>query len=330
MRGAILAATAALLCSAGVVHAGTLADVRERGTLNCGVSEGLRGFSEQDDSGAWVGFDVDFCKAVAAAVLGDGGKVEYVSLSAEDRFAALADGKIDLLSRNSTWTMTRDLEQGLEFAGVSYYDGQGFMIPALFGATSPLQLDGATICLVSGTTTEANLTAYFEAAGLSVSVLAFDERPEARAAYEAGQCDGYTADRSALAAERSLLAVPEDHVILKDVISKEPLGPVTRDGDQEWTSLVRWTLLALIDAEERGLDAAAVAGAKADEARRVGAPAVAAFGLDADWLIDVMAAVGNYAEIFDRHLGEDTPMQLSRGVNALWNQGGLLYAPPMP
>lgn len=330
MRHSILTAAAVLLLSAGAVHAGTLDDVRERGTLNCGVSEGLRGFSERDETGAWAGFDVDFCKAVAAAVLGDAEKVEYVSLSAETRFGALTDKRIDLLSRNSTWTMARDLEQGLEFAGVSYYDGQGFLIPTLFGAISPLELDGATVCLVSGTTTEANVTAYFEAAGMSVSVLPFDERPEARAAYEAGQCDAYTADRSALAAERSLLAVPEDHVILKDVISKEPLGPVTRDGDQEWTSLVRWTLFALIDAEERGLDSASMSGAKADEARRIGAPAVAAFGLEEDWLVNVLAAVGNYAEIFEGHLGEDTPMQLSRGVNALWNQGGLLYAPPMP
>lgn len=329
-RGHLAAAALAFLASPSIGVAGTLDDVRARDKLVCGVSEGLGGFSEQDGAGAWQGFDVDFCRAVAAAVLGDTGKVEYVPLSAEARFAALSDGKIDLLSRNSTWTMSRDLDLGLDFPGTSYFDGQGFLIPAIFGAISPLELDGATICVVSGTTTEANATAYFAKAGLTVSFLSFEERPEARAAYAEAKCDAYTADRSALAAERAELAVPEDHVILKDVISKEPLGPVTRDSDAQWTSLVRWTLFALIDAEERGLDTAAMAAAGADEAKLMGAPAVKSLGLSDDWLVKVLAGVGNYAEIFDRNLGEQTPMQLSRGVNALWTQGGILYAPPMP
>lgn len=329
-RGHLAAAALAFLASTSIGVAGTLDDVRARDKLVCGVSEGLGGFSEQDGAGAWQGFDVDFCRAVAAAVLGDTAKVEYVPLSAEARFAALSDGKIDLLSRNSTWTMSRDLDLGLDFPGTSYFDGQGFLIPAIFGAISPLELDGATICVVSGTTTEANATAYFAKAGLTVSFLSFEERPEARAAYAEAKCDAYTADRSALAAERAELAVPEDHVILKDVISKEPLGPVTRDSDPQWTSLIRWTLFALIDAEERGLDTAAMAAAGADEAKLMGAPAVKSLGLADDWLVKVLAGVGNYAEIFDRNLGEQTPMQLSRGVNALWTQGGILYAPPMP
>ncbi|KQU99236.1 amino acid ABC transporter substrate-binding protein [Devosia sp. Root105] len=329
-RGQLAAALLAFLASSSVGFAGTLDDVRARDKLICGVSEGLGGFSKQDATGAWQGFDVDFCRAVAAAVLGDAGKVEYLPLSAEARFAALSDGKIDLLSRNSTWTMSRDLDLGLDFPGTSYFDGQGFMIPAIFGAISPLELDGASICVVSGTTTEANAAAYFEKAGLKVSFLSFEARDAARAAYAEARCDAYTADRSALAAERAALPTPDEHVILKDVISKEPLGPVVRDSDPQWTSLIRWTLFALIDAEEQELDAASMGGAGADTAKAMGAPAVKALGLADDWLVKVLAGVGNYGEVFERNLGEETPMQLSRGVNALWTQGGILYAPPMP
>lgn len=329
-RGLLPAAALAVLASTSVGLAGTLDEVRARDKLICGVSEGLGGFSERDGAGTWQGFDVDFCRAIAAAALGDAGKVEYVPLSAEARFAALSDGKIDLLSRNSTWTMSRDLGLGLDFPGTSYFDGQGFMIPAIFGAISPLELDGASICVVSGTTTEANATSYFEKAGLKVTFLSFEERDAARAAYAEAKCDAYTADRSALAAERAALPTPDEHVILKDVISKEPLGPVVRDSDPQWTALVRWTLYALIDAEEQGLDAASMEGTGAAAARSMGAPAVKALGLSDDWLVTVLADVGNYAEIFARNLGVETPMQLSRGVNALWTQGGILYAPPMP
>jgi len=329
-RGLLPTAALAVLASTSIGLAGTLDEVRARDKLICGVSEGLGGFSERDGAGIWQGFDVDFCRAIAAAALGDAGKVEYVPLSAEARFAALSDGKIDLLSRNSTWTMSRDLGLGLDFPGTSYFDGQGFMIPAIFGAISPLELDGASICVVSGTTTEANATSYFEKAGLKVTFLSFEERDAARAAYAEAKCDAYTADRSALAAERAALPTPDEHVILKDVISKEPLGPVVRDSDPQWTALVRWTLYALIDAEEQGLDAASMAGTGAAAARSMGAPAVKALGLSDDWLVTVLADVGNYAEIFARNLGEETPMQLSRGVNALWTQGGILYAPPMP
>jgi len=309
--------------------AGTLDDVRARNVLICGVSEGLPGFSEKDGSGAWRGFDVDFCKAVAGAVLGSVAKVEYRPLSAENRFDALKKGEIDLLSRNSTWTMSRDLELGVAFAGISYFDGQGFLMPALVGATSPLQFDGASICVVTGTTTEQNAARYFTKHDLRVTFVRFAERAAARAAYASGKCDVFTGDRSALAAERSLLAKPEDHVILRDVISKEPLGPVTRKGDDQWAGLVRWTLFALINAEEQGLDSKTVGTSLRQTAIDIGKPAAKALNLADDWLVKVIGGVGNYGEIFERNLGSDTPLALSRGMNALWTQGGLLYAPPM-
>jgi general L-amino acid transport system substrate-binding protein len=309
--------------------ADTLDDVRARKMLICGVSEGLPGFSEKDRSGVWRGFDVDFCKAVAAAVLGDVAKVEYRPLSANARFDALKNRKIDLLSRNSTWTMSRELELGLAFAGISYFDGQGFLVPALYGATSPLQLGGASICVVTGTTSETNAAAYFAKHNLRVSFQRFAERAAARKAYAAGKCDAFTGDRSGLAAERSLLKSPQDHVILRDVISKEPLGPVTRQGDPRWTSLVRWTLFALINAEELGLNASTVATTQSQKAKELGAPATKALGLPDDWMVKVVGGTGNYAEIFERNLGADTPLALSRGMNALWTEGGLLYAPPM-
>jgi general L-amino acid transport system substrate-binding protein len=309
--------------------AGTLDDVRSRGKLICGVSEGLPGFSEKDGSGAWQGFDVDFCKAVAAAVLGDTAKVEYVPLSATVRFDALTDRRIDLLSRNSTWTMSRDLELGIDFAGVSYFDGQGFLVPTLFGASSALQLDGARICVATGTTSEQNATEFFQSKNLKVTFLRFNKWADARAAYAAEKCDVFTGDRSALAAERSLLPTPQNHVILRDVISKEPLGPMTRKDDPKWTGLVRWTLFALINAEELGLNMKSIATDQRQQAIALGAPATKSLGLADDWLVKVIGGVGNYSEIFERNLGENTPLNLSRGINALWTQGGLLYAPPM-
>jgi general L-amino acid transport system substrate-binding protein len=309
--------------------AGTLDDVRSRDKLICGVSEGLPGFSEKDGSGVWRGFDVDFCKAVAAAVLGDTAKVEYVPLSADARFKALTDRRIDLLSRNSTWTMSRDLELGVEFVGIGYFDGQGFLIPTLLGATSALQLDGAKICVGSSTTSEQNAADFFQSKKLKVSFLRFTEGPDARAAYASEKCDAFTADRSALAAARSLLPVPQNHVILRDVISKEPLGPVTRKDDPKWTGLVRWTLFALINAEELGLNSESIVAGQRQHAIDLGVPATRSLGLANDWLVKVIVGVGNYAEIFERNLGENTPLALSRGMNALWTQGGLLYAPPM-
>jgi general L-amino acid transport system substrate-binding protein len=309
--------------------AGTLDDVRSRDKLICGVSEGLPGFSEKDGSGVWRGFDVDFCKAVAAAVLGDTAKIEYVPLSADVRFNALTDRRIDLLSRNSTWTMSRDLELGIEFVGISYFDGQGFLIPTLLGATSALQLNGAKICVGSSTTSEQNAADFFQSKKLKVSFLRFREGSDARAAYASEKCDVFTADRSALAAARSLLPMPQNHVILRDVISKEPLGPVTRKDDPKWTGLVRWTLFALINAEEFGLNSKSIAASQRQQAIDLGAPATRSLGLANDWLVKAIEGVGNYAEIFERNLGQNTPLDLSRGTNALWTQGGLLYAPPM-
>ena len=317
------------VAGAGGAAAGTRDDVVARGRLVCGVSVGLPGFSEKDETGTWHGFDVDFCKAVAAAVLGDVNKVEYVPLSADVRFDALKNRRIDVLSRNSTWTMSRDLELGLEFAGVVFFDGQGFLAPALLGATSPLQLNGAKICVGQGTTSESNAAAFFHRNNLKVTFLGFAERADVHQAYADGKCDVWTGDRSALAAERSLLASPQDHVILRDVISKEPLGPVTRNDDPKWTGLVRWTLFALINAEEMGLNSRSVAADQRRLAVDLGAPAARALGLSDDWLVKVVAGVGNYGDIFERNLGQDTPLELGRGMNALWNQGGLLYAPPM-
>lgn len=334
-----LVAGALWLAFTGVAAAATLDDVRARDRLICGVSEGLPGFSDRDEAGAWHGFDVDFCRAVAAAVLGDSDKIDYVALSATDRFEALQNGRIDLLSRNSTWTMSRDLGLGIEFTGIAYYDGQSFLANAVDGMTSALELLGARICVVSGTTTEDNAAEYFARNAIDVTFVRYSKRADARDAYTSGQCDVFTADRSALAAERSLLANPDDHVILPEVISKEPLGPVTREGDAAWTGLVRWTLYGLINAEERGLTAAeiapvagfALAAAKdiRSEAIKLGKPASQSLDLPEDWLAVVIGSVGNYREIFDRNLGEDTPLAIGRGINALWTEGGILYAPPM-
>ncbi len=322
--GAVLVAA---FGATAVAQAGTLDDVRARDRLICGVSDGLPGFSVRYPEGDWAGFDVDICRAIATAALGDFNKVEYVPLSAAARFDALRSGRIDVLSRNSTWTMSRDLG-GLEFAGIAYYDGQGFMARAVDGMTSALQLDGARVCVVNGTTTEENAAAYFQANGLNVSFVRFTSRPEARMAFASNDCDVFTADASALAAERSILPAPDDYVLLPEIISKEPLGPVTRDGDPAWTGLVRWTLYGLINAEEHGMSDESVEGNR-EQAAALGKPAAVPLGLADDWLASVIASVGNYGQIFDRNLGEGSPLAIRRGVNALWTEGGILYAPPM-
>ncbi|MCB9992197.1 MAG: amino acid ABC transporter substrate-binding protein [Hyphomicrobiaceae bacterium] len=320
----VLLALVTILGLALPASAGTLDDVRNRDRLICGVSEGVAGFSIKDQNGGWHGFDVDFCKAVAATVLGDPAKVDYVSLSADQRFDALRQGKIDLLSRNSTWTMRRDLALGLDFVGPIYIDGQSFLVPALYGLTSVRQMEGATVCVVSGTTSEVNGPNFFTAAGMNVTFLPFSGRVEARKAYEAGDCDALTGDRSALAGERAQTADPDAHFLLRDVISKEPLSPVVRQDDPQWTDLVRWTLFALINAEELGLGPN-----DSDRLRQLGAPMVETYGLDPDWFANMLSAVGSYKDMFARNLGEQTPLGLGRGLNALWTEGGLLYAPPM-
>jgi general L-amino acid transport system substrate-binding protein len=322
--------TAALVTTgvlATSVHAATLDDVRARGKLICGVSDGLPGFSARSPDGSWSGFDVDVCRAIAAAALGDPNAVDYVPLSAAARFDTLREGKVDVLSRNSTWTMSRDLG-GLEFAGIAYYDGQGFMGHVVDGMTSALELNGARVCVVSGTTTQDNAAAWFAANDMNITFVRFTSRPEARMAFASNDCDVFTADASALAAERSILPNPDDYVIFPEIISKEPLGPVTRDGDQAWTALVRWTLYGLINAEERDMTDESVEGNRAG-AVTLGKSASAPLGIAEDWLAVVIASVGNYGQIFDRNLGEGSPLAIRRGVNALWTKGGILYAPPM-
>jgi general L-amino acid transport system substrate-binding protein len=315
-------------------HAATLEDVLARGRLVCGVSDGLAGFSDRDAGGAWAGFDVDFCRALATAIFADPAKVDYVPLSAADRFEAVRNGRIDLLSRNSTWTLSRDRD-GLEFAGVAYHDGQGFLVRAGEGVSSALQMQDARICVLGDTTTETNAAAFFASRGVAVTFQRFQTRAEARAAYAGERCDAYTADRSALAAERSLMSDPEEHVFLRETISKEPLGPVTREGDQAWTDLVRWTLFGLINAEEAGISQDGLAGTdekagkQKDAAVAMGEAAAKAFRLDPGWLVAVVAKVGNYGDVFDRNLGRDSPLGIERGMNALWSAGGILYAPPM-
>lgn len=316
--------------------AGAIDDIKKRGAVVCGVSEGVPGFSAQGEGGAWAGLDVDFCRALAAAVLGDVGKVKIVPTSSNDRFKELAAGNVDVLTRNTSWTMERELAQGISFPGVLYFDGQGFMVPRELGLSSPNQLNGARICVLSGTTSEANAAAYFAKIGLSVELMPFPHRKEAIDAYEAGSCDARTADRSALFGEMQLLADPSRHMVLAATISKELLGPAVRSGDPAWSDAVRWVLASLIHAEELGLSRATLQSADPElgpeqarfvlESGKLGVK----LGLPADWVEYVIRGVGNYAEMFDRNLGKESALGMTRGVNALWRDGGLMYAPPMP
>ena len=308
--------------------------IRLRGALNCGVNEGLLGFSYRASTGEWAGIDVDYCRAIAAAILGDSTRVEFVPLDASSRFDALKSGKIDVLSRNTTWTMNRDVDMGLEFVGVLYFDGQGFMTSDGKGLVSAQQLAGATVCVQSATTTEANMAYYFKAHGVDVAVKTFQSRDEMVKAYLDGVCDAYSADRSALFADRSGFAEPTKHTILPEVISKEPLGPVVLQGDQEWTEIARWVLAGLINAEEVGLTReAALNGQELDgDAKRLteGAGASGAkLRLEWNWLRTAVAAVGNYGEFYNANIGKGGALGMDRGLNALWKKGGILFAPPM-
>jgi general L-amino acid transport system substrate-binding protein len=342
MRGAFrirLQPSALAVLAAGLVAlpavAGTLDKVKQRGTLECGVSEGLRGFSEKDAQGRWAGFDVDFCRAVAAAVLGDAGKVNFTPLSAGERFEALKQGKVDLLSRNSTWTLGREAGLGLAFAGITYHDGQGFLVARSLGVDGALSLDKAKVCVEAGTTTQLNLGDFFRANSMNFEEKAFPSAAEALAAFQSGQCNVLTRDQSALYAERLKLPKPGDAVILPDVISKEPLGPVTRSDDFPWFNIVKWVNFALVNAEELGVSAAnadeAVASTKPDVRRLTGAEGGfgKSLGLDEAWAIRAVKATGNYSEIYERNLGVNSPLGIPRGLNQLWNMGGVLYAPPM-
>ena len=324
-----------LVVGALAVQAGTLADVQAKGSVTCGVSKGLAGFSAADSSGTWTGIDVDVCRAVAAAVLGDATAVTFVPLTAKERFTALQSGEIDMLSRNTTWTITRDASLGLNFAGVNYYDGQGFMVPVDLGVSSVLELDGATICISTGTTTELNLADFFRVNGMSYEPVPVETGAEAQQQYLAGACDVYTTDRSALAARRTAFETPDDHMLLPEIISKEPLGPLVRHGDDNWADINMWVLNALITAEELGVTKANAAemGASAknpEVGRLLGTEGSlgAMLGLDADWAARAIDVAGNYGEIFANTIGENSPIGLARGVNALWTDGGLIYSPP--
>ena len=332
----LLASLLLLLCSLSLAGAATLDDVKSRGKLLCGVNPGLQGFAAQTAEGQWAGFDVDFCKAVAAATLGDASLVAFVPLDAAERFDKLKSGAVDVLARNTTWTMERETKLGLRFAGVSYHDGQGFIVKKLLGVTSALQLSGASICFLSGTTTQANVEDFFREKEMTFTPVMFGKIDDLVKAFDEGKCDTYTADLSQLYAVRLKLANPDDSVVLADVISKEPLGPAVRQGDDQWLNIVRWTLFAVINAEELGVTSAGVealaAESKAPPVRRLlGTEGSfgADLGLDPAWARRAIKATGNYGEIFNRNLGKDSPLAIERGINALWNGGGLLYAPPV-
>jgi general L-amino acid transport system substrate-binding protein len=322
--------------AAGIASAQTLADVQARGTLKCGSNEGLAGFAFPDSSGNMQGFDVALCRAVAAATLGDAQAVEFVPLTSQTRFTALAAGEVDVLVRNSTWTFTRDNDLGLDFVGVNYYDGQGFMVRRDLGVSSASELDGATVCIQTGTTTELNLADFFRVNNISYEPVPVATNAEGQQQYLAGACDVYTTDISGLAATRATFENASEHVIMPEVVSKEPLGPVVRHGDNAWADIVRWTLYALIAAEENEVTSANVremASATTDNPeinRMLGTEGELGqkLGLSSDWVVNVISSVGNYGEIFEAYIGENTPVGLARGLNAQWTDGGLMYAPP--
>ena len=324
---------AALL--AGVAGAGTLEDVKARGVLNCGSNVGLTGFGAPDANGEYQGFDVALCKAVAAAVLGDASKVKFVPLTGETRFTALASSEVDLLVRNSTWTFSRDVDLKFDVVATNYYDGQGFMVKKDLGVSSAKELDGATVCIQTGTTTELNLADFFKANNMTYTPVNVADDSEGQRQYLAGACDTYTTDASGLAASRATMPDADNHIILPEIISKEPLGPMVRHGDNVWGDVVRWTFFALIAAEEYGVNKAnieevATTTTNPEIKRLLGTEGDlgAMLGLDKDWAKRAIAANGNYGEIFEANIGSATPIKLARGLNALWTQGGLQYAPP--
>ena len=331
-----LGTLAAAGLAAGVAAAGTLDDVKAKGFVQCGISTGVAGFAFTTADGAWDGFDIAICRAVAAAIFGDPKAVKFTPTTGKTRFTALASGEIDMLSRNTTWTFSRDADLKFTFLGVNYYDGQGFMVPKALGVSSASELDGATVCIQTGTTTELNLADFFRANGISYEPVPLETNAEGRAKYLAGACDVYTTDASGLAATRSTFENPGDHVILPEIISKEPLGPLVRHGDDEWGDIVRWTLNALIIAEEKGITAANVAdlasapGKDPEINRLLGTEGEysAMIGLDKNWAVNAISAGGNYGELFEAHIGVNTPIGLARGLNALYTEGGLIYSPP--
>lgn len=329
------ALAAALGLTATTAYADVLSDVKAKGYLQCGVTGGVAGFSAPDSSNNWSGLEVDFCRAMAAAIFNDSEKVRYTPLTSQERFTALSAGEIDILSRTTTWTMSRDTQLGINFVGTMFYDGQGFMVRKADGIASAKDLSGAAICIESGTTTELNAADYFAANGMEFNTVVFVDQDEVVKAYEDGRCDVYTTDSSALASERSKFANPDDHVILPEIISKEPLGPVVRQGDDLWFNIARWTYFALLEAEELG-----VTQANVDEQLGSDNPAIkrllgvegdfgTPIGLTKDWAYQIVKHIGNYGESYERHVGPSTPIGLARGLNALWRDGGIQYSPPI-
>ena len=332
---AMFALATALGMAASPASAQTLNSVKTRGMLNCGANGTLAGFGLPDAQGKWTGLDVDVCRAVAAAVLNDANKVKFVPLSAKDRFTALQSGEVDVLVRNTTWTSSRDSSLGLNFTGVDYYDGQGFMVRKSLKVNSALELGDASVCVQQGTTTELNLADYFHGHNMKLKTVTFATANEAVKAYDTGRCDAYTTDASGLYAERMRLANPDDHIVLPEIISKEPLGPAVRHGDDQWFDIVKWTLFAMINAEELNITSKNI-----DEMVKSTNPDVKRFvgtegnygeqlGLTKDWAVRIIKQVGNYGESFDRNVGAGSPLKIDRGLNKLWNKGGIQYAPPI-
>jgi general L-amino acid transport system substrate-binding protein len=330
---AFLAAPASI--ASAQIKSATLDKVKGAGVLTCGVSVGLPGFSQPDSKNQWSGLDVDVCRAIAAAVLGDASKVKYIPLTAKERFTALQSGEIDVLSRNTTWTHTRDTSLGLNFAGVNYYDGQGFMVSKKLGVKSAKELDGAAVCIQAGTTTELNLADYFRFNKMKYKPVVFDTSDQTVKGFESGRCDVLTSDQSQLYALRIKLSKPGDAVVLPEVISKEPLGPVVKQGDDGWFNIVKWSLFALVNAEELGVTSKNVdkmlTSSNPSIKRLLGVSGDAGpkLGLTKDWAAKIIKQVGNYGEAFERNVGKGSPLKIGRGLNALWNKGGLQYAPPV-
>jgi len=331
--GTILAL--AVILAAQSASAQTLQTVQDRGILNCGANGTLAGFGLPDAQGNWTGLDVDVCRAVAAAIFNDASKVKFVPLSAKDRFTALQSGEVDLLVRNTTWTLSRDTSLGLNFTGVDYYDGQGFMVHKALKVNSALELNGASVCVQQGTTTELNLADFFRAHNMQLKSVTFATANEAVKAYDAGRCDAYTSDASGLYAERLRLSNPNDHIVLPEIISKEPLGPAVRHGDDQWFDIVKWVLFAMLNAEELNLTQNNV-----DEMVKSSNPEIRRFvgtegnygeqlGLTKDWAVRIIKLVGNYGESFERNVGQGSPLKIDRGLNKLWSKGGIQYAPPI-
>ncbi len=339
MKKAILSAAigAAIFGAASAASAATLADVKSKGFVTCGVSSGIPGFSNPDDKGEWSGIDVDYCRAIAAAVFGDATKAKFVPLTSKDRFPALQSGEIDVLTRNTTWTVSRDSSLGFNFRTVNYYDGQGFVVKKALNVKSALELSGAAVCVQQGTTTELNLADYFKTNNLQYNPVVFEKESDATSAYDSGRCDVYTTDQSGLYAIRLKMKVPDENIVLPEIISKEPLGPAVRQGDDQWFDVVSWAHYAMINAEELGITSKNVdeqkSAANPDIKRLLGTEEGTKIGTDLgltnEWAYNIIKHVGNYGEVFDRNVGAGSPLKIERGLNALWTKGGLQYAPPV-